>query len=487
MTLRVRVTLAVMNEGGWHVEGEKSATVEQTAAADLTSPSCPRRCQHHVSVLDDTLIEVDDHIIGRGGSSIVRMGRLRVNDTHVASIHQRQAASPSASTSSSVDEIKAKCPPSTWSRDSMVVAVKSCSVDSMNGGCVSSSNGSHAASHNPCMSIALRRLKHEQHILSQLDHPGIVKLIGCMERDNERCSVLSFQPYGSLSDHIRHHGRRLLPRSRVRAYMSELVAIVVYMHSRGVRHRDITSKNIMVDGRGHMVLIDFGMAASSDDRSMNAFNSHQPPQPLTLPFAADEGCPSFLAPERARCEDIDSEEADWWSVGCIMHEMLLGVTPFTGDADTILHELRSMTANDEEIQLRTYPPINDADTINLPKQLLHPNPRRRLGQAELTKSAESERSPALTTSTSHSSNLPLHPILAHPYFTDIDWSMSREWWSKRSKIPFVKHIGAIDDEDDDDEEEEEDEGGKKKSEGVDERNQVSRKLNLLFDNFNLNG
>jgi serine/threonine protein kinase len=84
------------------------------------------------------------------------------------------------------------------------------------------------------------------------------------------------------------------------------------LHSKGIMHRDLKLENIMVDDRGYLKLIDYGLAKTVNDDE------------LAMSYC---GTPEYLAPEMVDSTGHDMT-VDWWAVGILAYEMLIGVTPF---------------------------------------------------------------------------------------------------------------------------------------------------------------
>ena len=88
------------------------------------------------------------------------------------------------------------------------------------------------------------------------------------------------------------------------------------MHKNGVCHRDLKPDNIIVDSSNNIKLIDFNVFASFD-------YSEEEPYPKTI--CGGTGLKEWSAPE-TRTESFYSAKSDIWSVGCIFHNMLTGVS-----------------------------------------------------------------------------------------------------------------------------------------------------------------
>ena len=159
----------------------------------------------------------------------------------------------------------------------------------------------------------------EGRILSELEHPYLLRVYDL--------DFLGDRPY-LVMEYIR--GRNLeqfaaqgpvTPRSAA-ALVAKVAGAADFAHRRGIIHRDIKPKNILVDEAGEPRLIDFGMArlstAWSDDRK----------QP-------DGGTFAFMAPEQARFESPDDRQkvgprSDVFALGATLYFLLTGKAPFSG-------------------------------------------------------------------------------------------------------------------------------------------------------------
>lgn len=144
--------------------------------------------------------------------------------------------------------------------------------------------------------------------------------------------------------------------SRLRAALSELCAGLSVLHDAAIVHRDVKPANVLVTRSGRVVLLDFGLAATSTLR---------PPDLTTA------GTPRYMAPEQIRA-DRATPAADLYAVGGILYELLAGRSPFGG----------SMQTNQERKAAGSRPPPLLGDTpdeglAELAMSLLDPDPRAR--------------------------------------------------------------------------------------------------------------
>ena len=122
--------------------------------------------------------------------------------------------------------------------------------------------------------------------------------------------VLEYIPGGELFSHLRRLHR--FPTSTARFYAAEIVLIFGFLHdSLGVIYRDLKPENLLLDARGHIKLVDFGFAKRVDDN-----------ETYTLC-----GTPEYLAPEIIQTKG-HGKGADWWALGILLYELLLGQPPW---------------------------------------------------------------------------------------------------------------------------------------------------------------
>lgn len=168
--------------------------------------------------------------------------------------------------------------------------------------------------------IALERFHRESKLISQLNHPNIVRLIDFGE-DRERdllYLVMEFVNGFNLAD--------LIKRGRIRTplaldILQQCSAALTEPHAAGIIHRDLKPDNIIIspmsDGTIQAKVLDFGIA-----RALEA-NTQLTSTGMVC------GTPSYMAPEQAQNEELDAR-ADLYALGVIFYEMLSGWPPFFG-------------------------------------------------------------------------------------------------------------------------------------------------------------
>lgn len=161
---------------------------------------------------------------------------------------------------------------------------------------------------------ALERFKREGETLRQLDHPNIVKFIDAFEHDKQYIIVMEYLSGGSLHDLIK---QGVLPIDRARQIALELCDALIRAHHLNITHRDIKPENVLLTSDGKPKLADFGVARLNEGTRMTRTGTQV-------------GTPYYMAPEAWEGKQLDAQ-ADIWSLGVMLFEMLTGQVPFGGD------------------------------------------------------------------------------------------------------------------------------------------------------------
>jgi len=110
--------------------------------------------------------------------------------------------------------------------------------------------------------------------------------------------------------------------SRSRFYAAEIICAIKFLHQKNIIYRDLKLDNILLDTRGHIRLVDFGMCK---------FLTHK--EELSEPGFC--GTPEYMAPEMILGLSYN-HSVDWWSFGVSLYEMVVGKMPFGGEDENEL-------------------------------------------------------------------------------------------------------------------------------------------------------
>ncbi|AMD22120.1 HGL220Cp [Eremothecium sinecaudum] len=168
----------------------------------------------------------------------------------------------------------------------------------------------------------LERTFAERTILSELEHPNVVKLFYSFHDHHRLYLVLQYIPGGELFYHLKEQGT--LEENTVAFYAAEISCALLFLHGKGVVYRDLKPENCLLNERGHLVLTDFGLSKKSVHQS-DTPNDGEPVGELYSII----GTPEYCAPEILEGLPY-TQNCDWYSLGCLAYDMLLGKPPFIG-------------------------------------------------------------------------------------------------------------------------------------------------------------
>uniref|UniRef100_H3AFJ3 protein kinase C n=1 Tax=Latimeria chalumnae TaxID=7897 RepID=H3AFJ3_LATCH len=231
--------------------------------------------------------------------------------------------------------------------------------------------------------------------VNSVRHPFLVNLFACFQTKDHVCFVMEYAAGGDLMMHIHAD---VFSESRAVFYAACVVLGLQFLHEHKIVYRDLKLDNLLLDTEGYVKIADFGLCKegmSFGDRT-NTFC----------------GTPEFLAPE-VLTETSYTRAVDWWGLGVLIYEMLVGESPFPGDDE---EEVFDSIVNDEV----RYPRFLSTEAISIMRRLLRRNPDRRLGASE--RDAED--------------------VKKHLFFRSVDWNALL---AKKVKPPFVPTIKGRED------------------------------------------
>jgi len=231
----------------------------------------------------------------------------------------------------------------------------------------------------------------ENRVLQSTRHPFLIGLKYSFTTQDRLCFVMEYVNGGELFFHLSRE--RQFTEDRTRFYGAEIICAIEYLHKRGIIYRDLKLENLLLDKDGHIKIADFGLCKEDIQWGKT-----------TKTFC---GTPEYLAPEVL--EDNDYGRAvDWWGVGVVMYEMVVGRLPFYNRDHDILFELILM----EEVR---FPKTLSSEAKDLLGGLLIKDPLRRLGGGPEDASA----------------------VKAHSFFHSINWA---DLEKKRITPPFKPQV-----------------------------------------------
>lgn len=174
------------------------------------------------------------------------------------------------------------------------------------------------------------RFLREARAVSELNHPGIATLFDYGETDEGRPFLVMELAKGRPLSELMEKGELNLQRAI--AIVADVATALVEAHARGVIHRDIKPSNIMIDDRGQVKVLDFGLAKQLNKE----FGGSAAPEAQTLLSTETRsgvvlGTPAYLSPEQATGGAVDGR-SDLFALGTLLYEAITGRTPFAGNS-----------------------------------------------------------------------------------------------------------------------------------------------------------
>ncbi|KAI9227783.1 MAG: phosphoinositide-dependent protein kinase 1 3-{5--1h pyrrol-3-Yl}-N-(2-piperidin-1-Yl-ethyl)-benzamide complex, partial [Piptocephalis tieghemiana] len=233
----------------------------------------------------------------------------------------------------------------------------------------------------------------EKRALNRLHHPSIVRLHYTFQDPYSLYFILDLARSGELLTWIRKLGG--FSTRVTQHYAAELIHATAYIHDHGIVHRDIKPENILLDENMHIKITDFGTAKLFDSPDcMSGMYGEGDREKGQAPIRASSfvGTAEYVSPELLKDKAV-SCSSDWWALGCVIYQMLVGRPPFkAGNEYQTFQKILHLDYS--------FPSWFPEDAKDLVSSLLTLHPEARLGSQ---------------------AKGGVRAIKEHPFFQGIDW------------------------------------------------------------------
>jgi len=229
----------------------------------------------------------------------------------------------------------------------------------------------------------------ERNLLSKLKHPFIVNMHFAFQDFSKLYLVMDLLSGGDLRYHIAK--KKTFTEQETKFFIANIILSLEYIHNQKIIHRDVKPENLVLDSNGYVRLTDFGVAKINESDNSSETS----------------GTPGYMAPEVILVQN-HSYTADFFALGVIGYEFMMGYRPYLGRTRKEIKEL--IISKQAKIKKEELPEdwgIAAAEFIN---SLLQRKPNKRLGFNNISE------------------------IKNHPWMKDIDWELLNK---KELKAPFL--------------------------------------------------
>jgi len=239
-------------------------------------------------------------------------------------------------------------------------------------------------------------VRNERNVLALADNPFVVKMYYSFQTEKNLYMVMEYLNGGDCFSILREW--TYFPEDIAKMYVAECVLALEYLHGHEIVHRDLKPDNMLIDSNGHVKLTDFGLSRvglldrQEDKKEWQLNHAFSKEEEGEEEAAGAVGTPDYIAPEVLLGTGC-GVGVDWWALGCITYEFLIGITPFYGDTleeifENVLSHNVMWPEDDQELS---------PEATDFISSLLAFDPADRLG------SGGGEE------------------VRAHPWLADVDW------------------------------------------------------------------
>ena len=235
----------------------------------------------------------------------------------------------------------------------------------------------------------LSSILYERDLLSNFSHPFIINMIFSFQDNNNVYLVMNLVTGGDLRYQlIKNH---TFPEKHSKFLIACLVLGLEAIHANDIIHRDIKPENLILNNKGYLKITDFGIAKKIENQILTE----------------NSGTPGYMAPEVMNYQ-THSFTADYYAIGIICYELMMGVRPYTGENKNVIKE--KILAKQVMIKAHEIPKGWSQESADFINNLIKRNPSCRLGHKGINQLKE------------------------HIGFSDINW---KDLYNMKLEAPFI--------------------------------------------------
>ncbi|CAD8073895.1 unnamed protein product [Paramecium sonneborni] len=234
----------------------------------------------------------------------------------------------------------------------------------------------------------------ERNVLVSANHPFIIKLAFSFQNERKLYFVLEYCPGGELFNLLQK--KKKLTEDQCRFYVCQMILAIEYLHENNIIYRDLKPENVILDADGYIRITDFGLSKKNVKQDKDAYSVC--------------GTPEYLAPE-ILMKQGHGKPVDWWTLGCIIFEMITGMPPYYSNQRSELFE-------QIKFSFPKYPQSLSSVLKNLLEGLFQKQPEKRLGYNGAQE------------------------IKSHPWFEKVNWDYILQ---KKVEAPFRPKLTSEED------------------------------------------
>ena len=184
----------------------------------------------------------------------------------------------------------------------------------------------------------------ERNLLSKLKHPFIVNMHFAFQDFSKLYLVMDLLSGGDLRYHIAK--KKTFTEQETKFFIANLILSLEYIHNQKIIHRDVKPENLVLDSNGYVRLTDFGVAKINESDNSSETS----------------GTPGYMAPEVILVQN-HSYTADFFALGVIGYEFMMGYRPYLGRTRKEIKEL--IISNKLKLKRKNYLKIGELLQLNL--------------------------------------------------------------------------------------------------------------------------